>query len=121
MSRAVVAWIVASTLLAAESVCAALPVGNGEELADCLLGWKGAELSKYVATLYASHASEFCGGAFDETSPSCSELDCATPVPAQRDLGNTGENDCQKAIGSGGVKHLVAIEKAFEKCGLLGL
>jgi hypothetical protein len=109
-----------STATGIESACAALPVGNGGELADCLMCWKGAELSKYVATLYASHASELCGGALDETSPSCSELDCATPLPVQRDLGNTGENDCQKTIGSGGIKHLVAIEKALEKCGLLG-
>ena len=109
-----------NTATGIESVCAALPVGNGGEFADCLMCWKGAELSKYIATLYASHASEVCGGSFDETSPSCSELDCAAPLPVQGDLGNTGENDCQKAIGSAGIKHLVAIEKALEKCGLLG-
>jgi hypothetical protein len=82
--------------------------------------WKGADLSEFVATLYASHASELCSGAFDETSTSCSELDCATPLPNQRNLGDSGENDCQRAIGKAGIKHLVAIEKALERCGLLG-
>jgi len=103
-----------------ESTCAALPVTTPGELADCLMCWKGAELAEFLATLYASHASELCGGALDETSPSCSELDCATPLPTQQNLGDTGENDCQKGIGKAGIKHLVSIEKALEKCGLLG-
>ncbi|MGH7894333.1 MAG: hypothetical protein ACREQL_06670 [Candidatus Binatia bacterium] len=103
-----------------ENTCGALPVGTPGEFADCLMCWKGAELSELVATLYASHASEICGGALDETSPACSELDCATPLPTQHDLGDSGENDCQRAIGKAGVKHLVSIEKALEKCGLLG-
>ena len=47
----------------------------------------------------------------------CSELDCTTPLPDQRDLGDTGENDCQKAIGKAGVKHLLKVEKILEKCG----
>jgi hypothetical protein len=105
---------------AAEQTCASMPVTSAGDLADCLMCWKGAELAEFVATLYASHATEICGGALDDTSTVCSDLDCATPLPVQRDLGNTGENDCQKAIGKGGIKHLVAIEKAYEKCGLLG-
>ena len=50
----------------------------------------------------------------------CSELDCTTPLPDQRDLGDTSENDCQKSIGKAGVKHLLAVEKILEKCGLAG-
>lgn len=103
-----------------EGACAALPVTSPEEFADCLMCWKGAELSEFVATLYASHASELCGGAFDETSPSCSTMDCATPLPVQHDLGDSGENDCQRAIGKAGVKHLLTVEKILEKCGLAG-
>ena len=109
-----------NTATGIESDCAALPATTPGELADCLMCWKGAELTEFLATLYASHASELCGGALDETSPKCSELDCATPLPSQHDLGDTGENDCQKAIGKAGIKHLVSVEKALEKCGLLG-
>ena len=109
-----------TTATGIESTCAALPVTTPGEFADCLLCWKGAELASFLGVLYASHSLELCGGALDETSPRCSELDCATPLPAQHDLGDTGENDCQKAIGKSGIKHLVSIEKVLEKCGLLG-
>jgi hypothetical protein len=103
-----------------EGQCAALPVTTPAEFADCLLCWKGAELAEFLVTLYASHAMEVCGGALDDTSPVCSDLDCSTPLPVQHNLGDTGENDCQKAVGKGGIKHLVSIEKVYEKCGLLG-
>jgi hypothetical protein len=73
-----------------------------------------------MATLYASQAVEVCGGSLDETSPVCSDLNCTTPLPDQRDLGDTGENDCQKSIGKAGVKHLLTVEKVLEKCGLAG-
>jgi hypothetical protein len=103
-----------------EGSCAALPVTTPAEFADCLLCWKGAELAEFLGILYASHATEICGGALDDTSPVCSDMDCSTPLPIQRNLGDTGENDCQKAIGKAGIKHLVSIEKVYEKCGLLG-
>ncbi len=103
-----------------EASCAALPVTSPAELATCLMCWKGAELSGFVATLYASHAVELCGGALDASSPACSDLGCTTPLPDQQSLGDTGENDCQKAVGKGGIKLLVSIEKVLEKCGLLG-
>lgn len=103
-----------------EAACAALPVGTPAEFATCLACWKEAELSEFMATLYASHAVATCGGALDETSPVCSELDCASPLPDQRDLGDTGENDCQRAIGKAGVKHLLYVEKTLEACGLKG-
>jgi hypothetical protein len=109
-----------TTATGIESTCAALPVTTPGEFADCLLCWKGAELASFLGVLYASHALEICDGALNETSPTCSELDCATPLPSQHDLGDTGENDCQKAIGKAGIKHLVSIEKVLEKCGLLG-
>jgi hypothetical protein len=103
-----------------EATCGALPVTSPAEFATCLACWKQAELFEFMATLYASHAVEVCGGSLDETSPVCSDLDCTTPLPDQRDLGDTGENDCQKSIGKAGVKHLLAVEKALEKCGLAG-
>lgn len=109
-----------TTATGIESQCGALPATTPGEFADCLMCWKGAELASYLGVLYASHALELCGGALDETSPTCSELDCATPLPSQHDLGDTSENDCQKAIGKAGIKHLVSIEKVYEKCGLLG-
>jgi hypothetical protein len=103
-----------------EATCAVLPVTSPAELATCLACWKQAELFEFVATLYASHAVEVCGGSLDETSTVCSELDCTTPLPDQRDLGDTSENDCQKSIGKAGVKHLLAVEKILERCGLAG-
>jgi hypothetical protein len=103
-----------------EGDCAALPASSPQELAECFKCWKGAELSRYIAILYASHASEVCGGAFDQTSPACSPVTCTTPLPDQRDLGATGENDCQRSIGKAGIKYLVSREKILEKCGLAG-
>ena len=109
-----------TTATGIESTCKALPVTTPGEFADCLLCWKGAELASFLGVLYASHAIEICDGALDETSPTCSELDCATPLPSQHDLGDTGENDCQKAIGKAGIKYLLAREKLLEKCALEG-
>jgi hypothetical protein len=102
-----------------EAQCASLSVSNATELAQCLECWKAAELSEFLATLYASHAVELCG-TLDETSPNCSDLDCTTPLPDQHDLGDTGENDCQRAIGKVGIKYLLTREKVLEKCGLAG-
>jgi hypothetical protein len=42
------------------------------------------------------------------------------PTPEQRDLGSTGENDCQKAIGKAGIEYLLSREKMLEKCALVG-
>jgi hypothetical protein len=99
-----------------EATCAALPVTTPAEFAECLKCWKAAELSEYIALLFASHALEECDGALDETSSRCSDLDCTTPLPEQRNLGDTGENDCQKGIGKKGVKYLLKREKILEKC-----
>jgi hypothetical protein len=103
-----------------EGQCAALPVTTPGELAECLRCWKAAELSELVAVAYASHAVALCGGALDATSPVCSNLGCTTPVPDQRDLGDTGENDCQRAIGKAGFKYLTRRAKRLEKCALAG-
>jgi hypothetical protein len=98
-----------------EGDCADLPVTNPTELSQCLRCWKGAELSEFIATLYASHSLEVCGGDLSESSPVCSDLDCTTPLPDQRDLGDTGENDCQRAVAKAGFKYLVNREKTLEK------
>src|SRR5262249_49859114 len=50
------------------------PVTTPEEFAQCLECWKAAEMSEFVALLFASHAQEECGGSLDETSPRCSGL-----------------------------------------------
>jgi hypothetical protein len=105
----------------AQDACAALPVTTPAEFADCLMCWKEAELKRYVATLYASHAVELCGGDVGAGSEVCSNLGCTTPLPDQRDLGDTGENDCQRSIGKGGFKYLLLREKFLEKCALRGL
>ncbi len=103
-----------------EAECAALPVTNTNEFAECMKCWKGAELSEYLAILYASHAEEVCGGDLGETSPVCSDLDCAAPLPEQRNLGDNSENDCQRGIGQAGIKYLLKREKIIEKCLLKG-
>ena len=103
-----------------EAQCAALAVTSTDEFAECMKCWKGAELSEYLAILYASHASEVCGGDLGETSSVCSDLDCATPLPEQRNLGDNSENDCQRGIGKAGIKYLLKREKIIEKCLLKG-
>lgn len=102
-----------------EATCAALPVTTPTEFSACLKCWKRAELSEFVALLYASHALEVCGSDLSETSPVCSDLDCTTPLPDQGDLSG-GAVDCQKAIGKAGIKYLVSREKILEKCALAG-
>ena len=103
-----------------EGQCAALPVTSGAEFAECMKCWKEAELAEFLAILFASHAVEICEGSLDETSPRCSDLDCATPLPNQGDLGDSGENDCQKAIGRAGTRYLVRRERILEACALRG-
>ena len=107
-----------------EAACAALPVLTGSDidptkLAECLECWKGAELSEYIAILHASHAVGVCAGTTSATSSACSDLDCTTPLPDQRDL-TGGEGDCQLGIAKGGFKYMLKREKVLEKCALAG-
>ncbi len=107
-----------------EAACAALGVLNGPDidptlLAQCIECWKGAELREYLAILHASHALELCGGDLSETSPQCSDLDCTTPLPDQRNL-TGGDATCQLGIAKGGFKYMFKREKILEKCALAG-
>jgi hypothetical protein len=103
-----------------EAECAAMPVTSTDEFTECMKCWKGAELSEFIATLYASRALQECEGDLSAASTRCSELDCTTPLPVQRVLGDTAENDCQRAIGKAGIKYLLKREKIIEKCLLTG-
>ena len=96
--------------------CFALPVTTPSEFAACMLCWKGAEFARYVGTLYASHAQEVCGATLDETSALCSAVGCTAPLPSQRDLGDTSENDCQRMIANAGINYLLKRERTLEKC-----
>src|SRR5262245_15305616 len=104
-----------------EGDCEALTVGMPippNLLAECLACWKEAEFAEYIAILYASHVTELCGVPTG-TSASCSDLECANPLPDQRDL-TGGEGDCQHGIGKAGTKYLLKREKTLEKCALAG-
>jgi len=90
------------------------------EFADCMMCWKGADFAQYEATLYASHAQELCGTALDDTSTTCTDLGCTSPLPVQHDLGGTGENDCQRKIAKEGFNYLIKTEHILEKCMLKG-
>ena len=108
----------------AEATCAALPVLSMSDidptlLVQCLECWKSAELAEYVATMYASHALGICAGTTSAQSSVCSDLDCTTPLPDQRDL-TGGEGDCQLGIGKAGYKYLLKRQKILEKCALNG-
>jgi hypothetical protein len=103
----------------ADGACAALPVGTVDEFTECMKCWKEADFRRYIAILYASHAVEECGP-LDDTSTTCSDLGCTTPLPEQRDLGDNSEGDCQKGIGKAGVKYMLKREKVLEKCMLKG-
>ncbi len=104
-----------------EAGCAALPVTTPGEFSVCLQCWKEAELKEFLALLYPSQALDVCGGALDETSPLCSDLDCTTPLPEQHLLGEQAEFDCQKAIAKAGITYLIRRQKFLEKCFLAGL
>jgi hypothetical protein len=104
-----------------EGQCFGLPVTTPAEFGSCLLCWKGAELAEFTVILYASHAGEVCRNDLAETSSVCSDLECTTPLPDQRDLsgpGSGGEEFCQKGIGKAGIKYLLDREKILEKCAL---
>jgi len=100
--------------------CFGLSVTTPSEFSQCMQCWKGAEFGRYEGTLYASHAQEVCGTALDDTSTTCSDLGCTTPLPQQRDLGATGENDCQRSIAKAGFNYLIKVEHTLEKCMLKG-
>jgi hypothetical protein len=107
-----------------EASCEAMTVLVGPDidptqLAQCLACWKEAELSEYIAILFASHTTELCGVPTG-TSATCSDLECANPLPDQRNL-TDGEGDCQLGIGKAGFKYLLKREKTLEKCALAGL
>ena len=104
-----------------EGQCAALPVTTVEEFVTCLRCWKAAELAEYLAILYASQAMEVCDDDLGPTSTDCSDLDCTTPLPDQRNLGDTSEGFCQKGIGKAGIKYLVVRAKTLVTCALLGM
>jgi hypothetical protein len=99
--------------------CAGLPVTTAEEFAECMMCWKEADFARYMAVLYASHAQELCG-AVDDTSAVCSDVGCTSPLPEQRALGDTGENDCQLGVGKAGVRYMLKREKTLERCMLKG-
>lgn len=102
-----------------DGTCAALPVTTVDEFTECMKCWKEADFRRYIGILYASHASEECG-ALDDTSTTCSDLGCTTPLPEQRNLGDNSEGDCQKGIGKAGVKYMLKREKILERCMLKG-
>jgi hypothetical protein len=108
----------------AEAACAPLPVLAGPDidptlLAQCLECWKSAELSEFTAILHASHAVGICAGTTSAQSTVCSDLDCTTPLPDQRNL-TGGEGDCQLGIAKAGFKYILKREKTLEKCALDG-
>jgi len=110
-----------SAATSAGAACAALPAGTVDEFVECIGCWKAAELQRYVAVLYASHAVEACDGSLDATSPVCQPVGCTTPLPDQRNLGTSGnDTSCQKGIGKAGLKYLVLRAKALGSCGLTG-
>jgi hypothetical protein len=102
-------------------MCAALPGPERTGYRPTLLAgagcWKGAELREYLAILYAPLSD--CAGTTSAQSTECSDLDCTTPLPDQRDL-TGGDGDCQHGIGNAGFKYLFKREKLLEKCALAG-
>ena len=109
----------------AEAACAALPVLAGPDidpslLSECLQCWKTAELAEYIAILYPSHALGICAGTTSAQSSVCSDLECTSPLPDQRDLSGD-EGDCQNGIGKAGYKYLYKRERTLHKCALSGL
>ena len=96
--------------------CFGLPVTTPTEFAECMKCWKGAEFARLEGMLYASHAQEVCGTALDNTSTTCAAVGCTTPLPDQHDLGDTGENDCQRMLSKATMNYLLKREHILEKC-----
>jgi hypothetical protein len=96
--------------------CFGLPVTTVTEFAECLKCWKGAEFARVEGILYASHAQEVCGTALDNTSTTCAAVGCVTPLPEQHDLGDTGENDCQRMLSKATMNYLLKREHILENC-----
>ena len=108
---------------AVEASCRSWPVSTPAELAICLACWQQADAYEFVALAYASHAVALCDGPPDLSSTVCSAGGCTGAPPSspdQRDLGLTGENDCQKGIGKAATKYLVSRKKVLQKCALAG-
>lgn len=108
---------------AAEAACRPLPVTTPAELGICLLCWQQADSREFLALLYASHAVDLCDGYPDLSSSLCSAGGCTGNPPSspdQRDLGATGENDCQQAIGKAAIKYILTRKAILEKCALAG-
>ena len=103
-----------------DGTCYNMTVASVSDFAECMKCWKAAEFARFEATLYASHAQELCGTALDDTSATCSNLGCTSPLPVQHDLGSTGENDCQRGIAKAGFNYLIKVEHQIEKCMLKG-
>jgi hypothetical protein len=103
-----------------EGFCASLPVTTPQEFARCIECWRAAEAAELLATLYASHALDVCGGDLGEAASACSGLDCPTPTPNQQNLGATPENDCQHVTGKAGINYAANREKILARCGLAG-
>jgi hypothetical protein len=101
--------------------CAGMTVSSPETFAACMECWKGAEFSRFVGTIYASHAQEVCGTALDDTSATCSAIGCTAPTPNQRDLGDNAQNDCQRALAKASLNYLLKREKIIDRCLLKGL
>jgi len=100
--------------------CFGLTVNSAETFAACMECWKGAEFSRIIGTLYASHAQEVCGTALDDTSLTCSAVGCTSPLPVQRDLGDNAQNDCQRTLSRATLNYLLKREKILDRCLLTG-
>jgi hypothetical protein len=107
---------------AAQAACSALPVTSAG-LGPCVDCWQRAGLHEFLALLYASHAVELCGGTVGLGSSVCSQGGCASmldPIPDQRDLGRTGEADCQEGIAKAGIRYLRKRGTLLATCALAG-
>jgi len=106
-----------------ESQCRQIPADQtAGAVAACINCWTEADLDEFLAIVYASHAVQVCD-TLGLSSQICSMGGCASQLgttPDQRNLGDTGENDCQRGIANAGIKYLLSREKALEKCALSG-
>ncbi len=104
----------------ASATCGPLPVTDGTTLAACLTCWNATAAREWLATLYASHALELCGGDVGAGSTACSPLGCTPTIPDQRSLRSRREDECQRGIAKAGFAYIVARETTLGRCGLAG-
>jgi len=91
----------------AEQSCAALAVTSTDQLADCLVCWKEAELDEWLRVVHPCLSAQV---------PAGSALACGTPPGGCPDPADTATVTCLRTIASAGTRWLGTKQKRLGAC-----